>query len=54
MDGMWFKRCPRCGNYMTKEDPRETCQCCACGWEEESLLFFCDAVSNYCHLIPRP
>lgn len=48
MDGMWYKRCPRCNNYMKKIDPRECGMCCACGWEEYETLVFCEVVNHYC------
>ena len=35
MDGIWFKRCPLCGSYMKKSDPREPDACKTCGWEEK-------------------
>ncbi len=53
MEGIWFKRCPRCGNYMTKENPEEPCMCCACGWHEQGEPFFCELTNHYCDLAPR-
>lgn len=34
MDGMWYKRCPHCGNYVKKHEPQESALCCVCGWKE--------------------
>ncbi len=56
MDGIWFKRCPHCGNYMKKTDPEESCMCCACGWQERQergVLYFCELTNKYCDLAPR-
>jgi uncharacterized C2H2 Zn-finger protein len=51
MDGMWYKRCPRCGNYIKKRDPQESGVCCACGWEEYINSIYCEATRNYCTLL---
>lgn len=48
MDGMWFKRCARCGCYLKKTDPQESGMCCACGWSEYPEQYFCDVIDNYC------
>ncbi len=48
MFGVWLKKCPRCGNYMMKTDPQETCMCCACGWQENNGHFFCEVINDYC------
>ena len=48
MEGMWFKQCPLCRNYLKKKDPQEAGMCCACGWEEYASAFFCDIVGQYC------
>ncbi len=48
MQGVWYKKCPRCGNYIQKNDPEELCMCCACGWQEQELPFFCELINNYC------
>lgn len=48
MDGMWYKRCPQCGNYMKKQDPQESAMCCACGWEEYIKSFFCAIGNDFC------
>jgi hypothetical protein len=53
MQGIWFKRCPRCGNYIKKINPEELCMCCACGWEETVLSHFCEIVHNYCTVTPK-
>ncbi len=51
MDGIWYKKCPQCGNYIRKIDPQEACMCCACGWEEYCASFFCEIYNKYCNLI---
>jgi len=48
MADMWFKRCPQCGNYMKKTAPQESGMCCACGWEEYVVAFYCEVVNRYC------
>ena len=48
MDGLWMKRCPRCGTYMTKIDPQATCLCGCCGWDESVPSFFCTLINRYC------
>ena len=53
MADMWFKRCPRCGNYMKKVEPQESSTCLACGWEEYVAAFYCEVVNTYCTLLSR-
>ena len=53
MEGVWYKRCPICGTYLTKADPLAQIDCRACGWSEEHSLFFCKEICRYCHLPPR-
>jgi len=48
MNGKWWKRCPQCGNYIMKDDPRESAMCCACGWEEYRHGAYCDVVNQHC------
>jgi hypothetical protein len=48
MDGIWFKRCAQCGNYLKKAAPQESGICCACGWTEYAPPYFCDIIENYC------
>jgi len=50
MADVWIKRCPRCGNYIRKATPQESGMCCACGWEEYIVLFYCEVVNRYCSL----
>ncbi len=52
-NGLWHKRCPVCGDYMTKKDPMDINTCRICGWKEECALLFCDAICAYCHITPR-
>lgn len=52
MDGVWYKRCPWCGNYMKNQTPQEAFACCACGWEEERSCYFCTYANRYCSLMP--
>ena len=53
MVGIWFIRCPRCGNYAKKSDPQESA-ICACGWEEYvAASFYCDIVNGFCTAIAR-
>ena len=52
MDGIWYKRCPQCSNYMQKADPRESCMCCSCGWEEYAVTtFYCEVIHKYCSYV---
>jgi hypothetical protein len=48
MDGMWIKQCPRCKNYMKKNNPQDCAMCCACGWEEYVTTFYCEVAHRYC------
>ncbi len=48
MDGMWFKHCPKCGHYVKKVDPQESAMCCACGWQEYVIPYYCDFRHRYC------
>jgi len=48
MDGMWYKHCPDCGNYVKKSDPLESGMCCACGWEEYAPPYYCEVRHRYC------
>jgi hypothetical protein len=52
MDGVWIKRCPHCKNYMKKKDPQEEVMCCACGWQEHELPFFCETTNSFCLVLP--
>ncbi len=54
MDGIWYKKCPRCGNYILKRDPTESGMCCACGWEEYDGHFYCSLVRKYCSHLLKP
>lgn len=51
MADMWFKRCPRCGNYMKKIEPQESATCFSCGWEEYVAAFYCEVINKYCTLL---
>ena len=48
MEGMWFKHCPRCLNYLKKSDPQESAMCCACGWAEYERTFYCEILNQFC------
>lgn len=48
MDGMWYKHCPDCGNYLKKTDPQEAGMCYACGWEEYDPPYYCEVRHCFC------
>jgi hypothetical protein len=48
MNGMWYKHCPKCGNYVKKTDPQESGVCYACGWVEYVAVFYCEVRHRYC------
>ena len=52
MDGMWYKLCPQCRNYIKKTSPQDSGICCACGWEEYPVTHFCEIVDKYCEFYP--
>jgi hypothetical protein len=52
MDGVWYKLCPQCKNYIKKTEPQDSAMCCACGWEEYPVTFFCEVVNRYCMFYP--
>jgi hypothetical protein len=51
MEGMWFRQCPKCGNYFKKCDPPVAGICCVCGWEEHVNSFYCEIVHKDCILL---
>jgi len=48
MDGMWYKHCPKCGNYVKKVDPQDSGMCCACGWVEYVVTYYCELRHRFC------
>jgi hypothetical protein len=52
MDGVWYKLCPRCRNYIKKTESQDSGICSACGWEEYSVKYFCEIVDKYCVFYP--
>ncbi len=50
MEGLWYKLCPHCGNYVSKEDPLAFAICCSCGWEEHHPDYFCETANRYCRM----
>jgi hypothetical protein len=48
MDGMWYKHCPKCGNYVKKIDPQESGMCNSCGWQEYVIVYYCEIRGRYC------
>ncbi len=52
MDGIWYKLCPKCRNYIKKVDPQDSGICCACGWEEHPVMYFCEIADKYCAFSP--
>jgi hypothetical protein len=52
MDGVWYKLCPQCRNYIKKAEPQDSGKCRACGWEEYSGMYFCEIADKYCMFYP--
>jgi len=48
MDGMWYRHCPHCGEYINKSDPENSWACARCGWQEPHTTYFCEFVHKYC------
>jgi len=53
MSDFWYKLCPRCNNYVKKNDPQETGVCNVCGWEEYAAPYYCEVFNRYCNIF-RP
>jgi hypothetical protein len=51
MDGLWYKRCPCCSNYLSKRDPLEVGTCYVCNWMDASPPFYCYLRHRYCTVL---